>query len=508
MERLANIDITIVVVYLAGLLIVGFLVGRKQRTEKDYFLGGRKLKWWMVGISMVVSDIGALELVGIAGSAYIVGMSVANFDWIGCIPAMIVAAFVFIPFYWKSGIYTVPEYLGRRYNQGVRTLVAIFWGSFMVANLGIFLYTASMTMNLLFGWQDKYVSIFGLHIHYSILVTAFVIGTYTFLGGLKAVVVTDTIQYFILVIGSILIIIIGFVKIGGIEGLVSTVAEIGGPERKSFFKLILPADTVGPFSWSAVLFGLAFVLSPAYWIGNQAIVQRNLGTGSIREAKKSVLFGSLLKLTIPFIIVIPGLIGFALFPNLAKGDDIYPTMMGQLLPPGVVGLVFAGFLAALMSSADSYLNSAATVWTMDVYKIYIKKDPTHEHLFVVGKVLTASFIILAIFIAPLTAKFGGVFSAMQTLLAIFQGPTFAILLLGMVWKRANGPGAIAGLIIGVTTSATLFWIKDGLFQAADPFLYIAWWSFVTGILATVIVSLLTPPKPKEELKDLIYNSKG
>ena len=508
MQRLTTIDIAIVLLYLAGLLVAGFLIGRKQKTDKDYFLGGRKLKWWMVGISMVVSDIGALELVGVAGLGYTVGMSVANFDWIGCVPAMILAAFVFIPFYWRSGVFTVPEYLGRRYNDAVRALVAILWGLFMVANLGIFLYTAGKTMNFLFGWEQKYLSIMGLHIYVSILLTAFVVGFYTFAGGLKAVVFTDTIQYFILVLGSVVIIIIGFIKVGGIDGLASMVAEIGGPERKTFFKLVLPADTIHPFSWSAVLFGLAFVLSPAYWVGNQAIVQRNLGTASERDAKKSVLFGASLKLTIPFLIVIPGLVGFALFPNLENGDDIYPTMLQQLLPPGLAGFVFAGFLAALMSSVDSYLNSASTLWTMDIYKKYIKKDASHEHLFTIGRILTASFIIIAIFLAPLTGKFEGIFSAMQTLLAIFQGPTFAILLLGMVWKRANGPGAIAGLIIGVTTSSTLFWIKDGLFQAADPFLYIAWWSFVTGVLATIIVSLLTAPKPVEALKGLIYTSKS
>lgn len=498
MKRLANIDIGIILFYLAGLLVVGYLIGRKQKTDKDYFLGGRKLKWWMVGISMVVSDIGALELVGVAGLAYTVGLSVGNFDWIGCIPAMILAGFVFIPLYWKSGVFTVPEYLGRRYNDAVRTLVAILWGTFMIANLGIFLYTAGKTMNLLFGWP----------VMVGIVVTGFIVGSYTFLGGLKAVVFMDTIQYFVLVFGSILILIVGFVKVGGIDGLVSKVAEVGGPGRENFFNLIVPADTTHPFSWSAVLFGLAFVLSPAYWIGNQAIVQRNLGTASQRDAKKSVLFGAFLKLSIPILIVVPGLIGFALFSDLENGDDIYPTMLRSLLPPGIAGLVFAGFLAALMSSADSYLNSASTVWTMDVYKKYIKKDASHEHLFKVGRILTVAFIILAIFMAPLTDKFRGVFTAMQTLLSIFQGPTFAILLLGMIWKRANAPGAIAGLIVGVATSSMLFWIKGGIFKADDPFLYIAWWSFVTGVAATIIVSLLTTPKPVEELKDLTYTGKG
>lgn len=496
MERLAAIDIAIVLLYLVGLLVAGFVLGRKQHTDKDYFLGGRKLKWWMVGISMVVSDIGVLELVGVAGLAYTAGLATANYDWIGCIPAMIVAAFVFIPFYWKTGVYTIPEYLGRRYNDGVRTLVAVLWGLFMVANLGIFLWASAQTLKVLVGWP----------IWVSILATAFVIGFYTFAGGLRAVVFTDTIQYFILVLGSIIIIILGFIKVGGIDGMVSKVAEIGGPSRENFFNLILPADTPHSLPWPAVLLGLAFVLSPAYWIGNQAIVQRNLGTASERDAKKSVLFGAFLKLSIPILIVVPGLIGFALIPDLEKGDEIFPTMLQQLLPPGLAGLVFAGFLAALMSSADSYLNSASTLWTMDIYRKYIKKDASPEHLYRVGRLLTVLFIVLAIIWAPITGKFSGIFSAMQTLLSFFQGPMLAILLLGVIWKRANGPGASAGLIAGVLTSSLLFWIQDGLFQATEPFLYIAWWSFVVGVVTTVIVSLVTPAKSAESIEGLVYKS--
>jgi len=494
MQRLANVDIAVVLVYLAGMLVLGFVLGRRQRTDRDYFLGGRRLKWWMVGISMVVSDIGALELVGVAGSAYVVGMSVANFDWIGCIPAMVLAAFLFIPFYWRSGVFTVPEYLGRRYNDGVRAIVSVLWGLFMVANLGIFLWASATVLKILLGWPA------GL----SIVVTASVIGFYTIAGGLRAVVFTDTIQYFVLLVGSTVVVLLGLAEVGGIDGLVTAVAEKGGESRANFFDLVLPADTPHPFSWSAVLFGLAFVLSPAYWIGNQAIVQRNLGTASEREAKKSVLFGACLKLTIPFLIVVPGILGFALFPELQKGDDIFPTLLHELLPTGLAGLVFAGFLAALMSSVDSYLNSAATLWTMDIYRRYVKRTATPEHLFRVGRVLTLVFIIAAVLLAPLTARFEGIFSAMQTLLSVFQGPTFAILLLGMTWKRATGAGAMAGLAAGVATSSTLFWIKDEIFQAADPFLYIAWWSFAAGIVATVAVSLVTRPKSAHELKDLTY----
>ena len=173
MQKLAFIDIVIIILYLAGTLVIGFLLGRRQKTSTDYFLGGRKLPWWMVGMSMVVTDIGTLELVGVAGGAYMYGMVLANFDWIACTVPMVIAAFVFIPFYWKAGVYTIPEYLGRRYNDGVRAMLAVIWGLFLVANLGLFLWAAGKTVNVVIGWP----------IPLTIVLIAVVVGFYTFSGG-------------------------------------------------------------------------------------------------------------------------------------------------------------------------------------------------------------------------------------------------------------------------------------------------------------------------------------
>jgi SSS family solute:Na+ symporter len=496
-QKLAFIDIAIIILYLAGTLVIGFLLGRRQKTSTDYFLGGRKLPWWMVGMSMVVTDIGTLELVGVAGGAYIYGMVLANFDWIACTVPMVIAAFVFIPFYWKAGVYTIPEYLGRRYNDGVRALLAVIWGLFLVANLGLFLWAAAKTVNVVIGWP----------IPLTIILIAAVVGFYTFSGGLAAVVYTDVMQYCVLISGSIILLVVGLVKAGGIDGLVNKVM-LSLPDNEHYLRLVLPADTKTPFSWSAVLFGLGFVLGPAYWAGNQAIVQRCLGTGSQHEAKKAAIFGAFLKIFIPFLIVVPGIIGFAMFPGLKTGDDIYPTMLRNLLPKGLSGLVFAGFVAVVISGADCYLNSASTLWTMDIYKRYIRKQADSHHLLVVGRVLTATFIVLAACLAPLTAKFSGIFNAMQTLLSIFQGPTFAILLLGMVWKRANSPGAIAGLVVGVLTSSTLFWVQADIFQAKDPYLYIAWWSFLMAVVVTVAVSLCTRAQLEEKIKNLMFSKES
>ncbi|HUU26682.1 MAG TPA: sodium/solute symporter [archaeon] len=494
MGKLATIDVVIIACYLVGITVFGSWVGRFIKTDKDFFLGGRNLPWWAIGMSMVVSDIGALELVGVAGAAFTYGIAMANYDWIGCIPAMVIAAFVFIPYYWRSKVFTIPEFLGRRYNEFVRVMVALIWGTVFLFQLGIFFYTAAKTLNILCGWP----------IMISIIIIATAIGIYTFFGGLSAVVFLDSIQCVLLFIGSLLILTIAMVKVGGYSELVSAVTSMGG-KYEHHFDLLVPADDPSPLGWAGVLFGLTLVLSPAYWLGNQAIVQRNLGARSEYEAKKSVLWGAFLKLFIPIILVGPGLAGLVLHPGLENGDDIYPTLIHDLLPPGLTGIVFASFLAALISSVDSYLNSAATIWTKDVYQKFIAPGKDERHYMIVGKTLTIVFVVIGVVLAPITGRFPSIWDYFVTIYSVFQGPLLAILLLGLLWRRANGKGALAGLALGISTSATLFWIQDKLFTCPVPYLYIAFWAFGAALLATVAVSLLTRPEPPEKIEGLIYS---
>jgi len=494
MGKLSHIDLVIVIAYLLGIMIFGYRLGKFIKSDQDYFLGGRKLPWWAIGMSMVVSDIGALELVGLAGASYMYGIAVANFDWIGCIPAMIVGAFVFIPYYWRSKVYTIPEFLGLRYNQFVRVLVALIWGIFMAFMLGIFFYTAAKTMNILIGWP----------VYLSIFVVAAVVGVYTLFGGLRAVVYTDVIQCIVLFAGSIIILIIALVKVGGWGELVHTVTSMG-EQYQHHFDLMVPVDTPTPYGWAGILFGLAFVLSPAYWLGNQAIVQRNMGARSEYEAKKSVLWGAFLKLFIPIILVGPGLAGIALHPGLENGDDIYPVLVHDLLPVGLKGLIFAAFLAALMSSVDSYLNSAATLWTKDIYQKFFRPGQSDRHYMIVGRIFTGCFVLFGIVLAPLTERFPSIFGYMQTMLSIFQGPLLAVIVLGLLWRRTTGKGAVAGIILGVLTSGTLFWVRNLVFKTPEPFLYIAWWAFLVGLITTVVTSLFTAPEPQEKIEGLIFS---
>ena len=444
-------------------------------------------------MSLVVTDIGALDIMGVAGAAYIYGIAMANFEWIGCIPAMIVGAFIFVPFYWKLGVFSVPEFLGRRYNTFVRTLMALISGIFMVFLLGVFLFTAAKAMYILIGWPE----------YVSILIIALVVGVYTLFGGLTAVVYTDVVQCIIMIGGSAIILVITFIKVGGWGELVQTVLSMGD-RYANHFKLLVPADSPTPYGWAGIIFGLAFVMSPAYWLGNQAIVQRTLGARSEYEAKKSVLWGALLKLLIPFILVGPGIAGIVLVPGLEHGDDVYPHLVHSFLPSGITGIVFAAFLAALMSSVDSYLNSAATLWTKDIYQALFRPHESERHYMIVGRILIAVFLSLAVVSAPLAGKFPTIYGYFQTVFSIFQGPILAILSLGLLWPRATAKGAIAGLLLGVSTSGTLFWLKGSLFISSEPFLYIAWWAFLAALISTVTVSLLTTPVPLEKLEGLVY----
>ncbi|MEA2062686.1 MAG: sodium/solute symporter, partial [Gemmatimonadota bacterium] len=367
----------------------------------------------------------------------------------------------------------------------------------MAFMLGIFFYTAAKTMNILCGWP----------IYTSILITALVVGAYTLFGGLAAVVYTDVIQFFVLFAGSMVILLIAMAKVGGWHELTETVHSLGAG-YEHHFDLVVPVDSKTPYGWGGILFGLVVVLSPAYCIGNQAIVQRALGARTEHEAKKSMLWGAFLKLFIPVLLVGPGLAGIVLHPGLNNGDDIYPTLIHDLLPPGLTGLVFAAFLAALMSSVDSYLNSGATLWTKDIYQQYIRPGRDEAHYMVVGKVFTACLVAVGIILAPLTVRFPSIFGYMQTLLSIFQGPFLAILALGLLWPRATGAGALAGLGLGVATSSILFWIKDSVFTCPEPFLYIAWWSFLAGLVVTVGVSLFTRPEPRERIEGLVFTKMG
>ncbi len=482
---IGGIDLFIVVAYLIAIPIFGVYFKKYVKTEEDYFLAGRMLPWWVISMSIIGTNIGAYDYMGAAGGAYRFGLAQANYEWIGAVPAMILSAMLFVPYYWKAGVYTVPEFLGRRYNVAVRVIQALLWGLFLACVLGVFFWAAGLMLN-------EYL---GIPIWLSLLLTAVIVGVYTITGGLAAVAMTDVVQLLVMFIGGIALTVLGLWTVGGWSGLVASIA----PTHPNHFKLFLPLDDP-TIPWLGMILGLAFVLSPAWWCCHQAIIQRTLGARSEWDAKAGMLFAAFPKMFIPVLVVLPGLLALSMNPNLVgpEMDRAFPWLIRNLLPAGLAGLVFAAFMAALISSVDSTLNSAATVWTRDIYQRFIVKNASDRHYLKVGRILTLVFVLWAIAFAPVTKQFPGIYVAMQSLLSIFQGPTFAITLLGIGWSRATQWGGLFGLLVGVAISSTLY------FAAGWSFLYVAWWSFVGALIVNVVVSLMTKPEPASKLEGLVY----
>jgi SSS family solute:Na+ symporter len=303
-------------------------------------------------------------------------------------------------------------------------------------------------------------------------------------------------------VGGASVVVVGLYHAGGWSGLTDKIAAMGAAYQHHF-ELILPTDTQTPFPWTGILFGLTLVMSNAYMIGNQAIVQRCLATKSVWHAKASMLCGAFFKMFIPGLVMVPGLIAVALYPGLEDGDHAFATLVKELLPPGLRGLLFAGFLAGLMSTIDSLLNSTATLWTKDIYERFLKKNAGSRHYMMVGQLATVTLLVFGVATSPLSKYYDGMYVAIQTFLSFFQGPVFSVILLGMFWPRATQWGGLAGLVGGISISVLLNIFKGSLFTIQDPFLYISWWTFLVGVVLNVTVSLATRPHPRARLAGLV-----
>jgi len=508
--QLGPLDATLVVIYLLGVMGLGLWMSRGVKSTKDFFLAGKSLPWWAVAMSLVVSDIGAKDMIGVAADTYRYGVVMMNFDFIGCVLAMLVAAFLFMPFFWMAGIYTIPEYLGRRYNNYVRRFFAVVWTLFMLGTLGTIFVSAAAMFKVLLGWP------FWL----SVGATAIVVAIYTTVGGLKAVVVTDAFSCAVLMVGAAILCCIGLHEVGGWSAMREAIQQMNVEWTAHHFDLVPPADHP-KFSWPAVFLGLALVLGPAYWIGNQAIVQRSFGTRSENEARAAYVLCAAIKMFFPLLLVVPGLIALALFHEQLgipfvdgdlsapdenwQGNLVLPLLVVKLLPTGVLGLVVGAFLAGVLSNLDSYVNSASTLVVTDLYRPLVRPAASDHECLVLGRVLVVAFVVGGAGASYLVDRwFESVFDAFQTFMSLFQGSLLALLLLGMLWRRTTQWGGLAGMLIGVATAAFVQFHRPLLgYDGVTSFLWVAWWSFFAAIVSTVVVSLFTTPYDKERLRGLV-----
>lgn len=497
------IDLTIIGVYMVGCFLLGTFTSRYIENAGDFFIAGKALPFWAIGFSIVVSDIGALDFVGVAGNAYKYGVSAANFDWIGSMPAMVFAAFIFVPYFWRSGVFTIPEFLGRRYNSAVQIINALIWVSFMLLTLMIMLWTTA---------DDLVYTILGYKPIYTVWAMAGITGFYTFAGGLSAVVMTDVVQLVVMYVGGLGLLALSLWEVGG-WGVMRAKIEALGPEFTNHFNILLPNSVDNPFPWTGIVFGLGIVLAIAYMSGNQVIVHRTLGARSEWDAKAGMLTGGFLKSFIPLMVALPGLCAIVYLHDkniiLHEQDKVIPTMIRMMLPPGLRGLMFAALFAALMSSISGTLSSASTIFVTDIFnKLWMvggRKSLDEKQALHIGRGFTLFLIISSALFAEQISRIGGIYNFIQTILSLFQGPSLAILLLGIIWKRATGWGGLVGLVLGVAFCFVL-WCVPNLFPAEDPFLFVSMWSFIFSIIVTIIVSLLTPPESEEKIRGLVWGS--
>jgi SSS family solute:Na+ symporter len=473
------LDLGIILTYLLGIFVLGIFIGKGVETGKDFFLAGKTLSWWVVGLSIIGSNIGSNDYMGASGGAYRIGMAQANFEWIGAVPAMILASFVFIPYYWKAGVYSIPEFLGMRYSTSIRLISAVIMCVFNLLISGVFLWSSALMMN----------GFLGVPISVSIWITAITVGIYTTSGGLKAVAITDSVQVLMMFLGSLLLIYFGLEKLGGWNIFTETLKN----NYPNHLSLYLPSDHPH-FPWPGVILGLGIVLSPAYWCTSQVILQRSLGAKSIFDSQKSMIFAAFLKTFVPILIVVPGLLALCLAPPLSHSDGALPWLIKNTLPPGISGILFLSFVAALQSSIDSTLNSTATMVSRDIVGILHPHNSDQKEL-AWGKITTVVSILIAILLAPITEKFEAIFTYVQTILSFFQGPIFALIGFGILSSKPTPTAGLVSLLSGVGISFGLHYMEWNLF-------YVAFFSFVFSTFVLFAVSLFTTPLSEESLKNV------
>ncbi|MDQ1062635.1 MULTISPECIES: sodium/sugar symporter [Stenotrophomonas] len=436
---LSTLDISIVLAYLAGIFILAQWVSREkagqQKSAQDYFLASRSLPWWAIGASLIAANISAEQIIGMSGSGYAIGLAIASYEWMAAITLLIVGKW-FLPIFLRNGITTMPQFLQERYGNRIRTVMAVFWlGLYVFVNLTSILWLGSIAIAGVAGLNQDVALV---------LLGAFALA-YQLYGGLKAVALTDIVQVCLLVLGGLLVTVITLSRIG--DGSVSDGFMQLWQQHPERFEMILSKDN--PFYKDlpglSVLLGGMWIANLSYWGFNQYIIQRALAAKNLREAQKGVVFAAFLKLLIPAIVVLPGIAAVMLAPGLERPDAAYPTMLA-LLPSGILGLVFAALVAAIVASLASKINSVATIFTLD---FYAKRAPdaSQARLVRVGRIAASVAIIVAVLTArPLLGGFDQGFQYIQEFTGFFTPGIVVIFLLGLFWKRSNEAGALAAAV--------------------------------------------------------------
>jgi SSS family solute:Na+ symporter len=502
--RLSTIDIWVVVIYAIGIFGLAQWVSREKAghttNSSDYFLASKNLPWWAIGASLIAANISAEQIVGMAGSGYAIGLAIASYEWMAAATLLIVGKF-FLPIFLKNQIYTMPQFLEQRFGPTIRTVMAVFWLILYVfVNLTSIIWLGSIAVTQVAGVNQD-VALVGLG--------AFAL-LYQLRGGLKAVALTDIVQVTLLVFGGLVISYLTLSKIGGDAGVMGGFAELTRRVPDHFDMILSPDNPhYKDLPGVAVLIGGMWIANLSYWGFNQYIIQRALAAKSLDEAQRGIIFAGFLKLLMPVIIVLPGIAAVVLTPNLAKPDEAYPTMMA-LLPTGLLGLVFAALIAAIIASTASKINSIATIFTLDIYAKFKGVQSRaedgadavgHEKQLVrVGRIAAAVSIVIAMIMArPLLGSLDQAFQYIQEFSGFITPGITVIFLLGLFWPGATEKGALVGAIASVVISF-IFWFpaKWGGSEVLNAIPFINRMSIVFLMaLALAVVTSLVKPQPRE-----------
>jgi SSS family solute:Na+ symporter len=510
---LSTIDLFVVITYAIGIFSLAQYVSREkaghQKDTSDYFLASKNLPWWAIGASLIAANISAEQIVGMSGSGYAIGLAIASYEWMAALTLLIVGKF-FLPIFLKNHIYTMPQFLERRYGKLLPVIMAFFWlALYIFVNLTSIIWLGSIAVNKVAG-IDQNVAL--------VILGAFAL-LYQLRGGLKAVALTDIVQVTLLVLGGLVVAFLTLDKIGAGAGVIAGFHKLTQAAPDHFHMILQKGNPhYIDLPGLSVLIGGMWIANVAYWGFNQYIIQRALAAKSLDEAQKGIIFAAFLKLLMPVIIVLPGIAAVMLAPGLPKPDEAYPTMM-RLLPPGLLGLVFAALVAAIISSTASKINSIATIFTLDLYAKFrgertraeddkAESASEEKHLVLVGRITATVAILIAIVAArPLVGSSEQAFQFIQEFSGFFTPGITVIFLLGLFWKRANEVGAITAAVTSVLLSAAMKkWLPaaalpQGVNDYLTPFINRMGVVFVVSLVLAVIVSLATRARPGTDTID-------
>ncbi|MDR8392397.1 sodium/sugar symporter [Aliifodinibius sp. S!AR15-10] len=505
-----TLDYIVFSLYAVVIVAIGLWVSRDkeghQKNAEDYFLAGKSLPWWAIGASLIAANISAEQIIGMSGSGFAVGLAIASYEWMAAVTLIIVGKY-FLPIFIEKKIFTIPEFVEQRFNTTLKTILAVFWiALFVFVNLTTVLYLGALSLDTIMGTGD------GSFMTYALIGLSAIAAAYSLYGGLAAVAWTDVLQVGLLVLGGLVVTIAGLSNVtpeGGILNGLAHIYDVAGEK----FTMIL--DQSNPeFSnlpGIAVLIGGLWVANLYYWGFNQYIIQRTLAAKSLKESQKGIIFAGFLKLIIPLIVVIPGIVVYVLY-NQPEGttqiagvvdafsrdgggvqyDNAYPWLMRVFLSPGFLGLVVAALAAAIVSSMASMLNSVATIFTMDIYIPYINREATDRQTVNMGRITAGIALIVAVVMAPQLQSVPQVFQYIQEYTGMVSPGILAVFLMGLFWKKTTSKGAIYGVISSIVIA---LFLKTPAVQL--PFLDQMFYTLIATIAIIAGVSLTTNPHDED-----------